>query len=189
MLDYRGFGGSEGTPTVSGALIDLKRGTEYLRLRYANTPRFLFGQSIGASLALKFLSNQGNAENFRAAVIESPFAGYRKIAREKIRYLPLVWPLLYPLTWFIDDQDSPARIGQPLSIPFLLMHGAEDVVVPVEHSRELLRLMGAGSEYKQVSGVGHLGVLEKREMREVFVKFLARFIHEASQWMLHEKSD
>jgi pimeloyl-ACP methyl ester carboxylesterase len=56
-FDYRGYGASEGRPSIEGVHRDAIRAIEYAKLNFSMkdgeaVPLFLFGQSLGASIAL-----------------------------------------------------------------------------------------------------------------------------------------
>lgn len=172
MLDYRGFGLSQGSPDIGGALTDINRALRHLKIRYPELKLVLFGQSIGGTLGLWSLANSTHRETIAAAIIESPFSSYRRIAREKIRNIPLMWPLLYPLTWLIADRWSPERIAEPIRLPILLLHGTLDQIVPVNHSRQLKYLLNDNSSYLEVDGADHLQVLSSQAVRDMLLSFL-----------------
>jgi len=72
-------------------------------------------------------------------MVDSAFAGYRRIFREKVAHFIITWPLQYPLSLFVDDRYSAERwIGGLSPTPVLILHGGRDTIVPVKHA-EILR--------------------------------------------------
>src|SRR5229473_2324714 len=78
MLDYRGYGRSEGTPTEQGTYQDADAALAYLR----GTPEVdpagvvLYGQSLGAAVAVELATR----ERVRALILEGPFASVPAMA-------------------------------------------------------------------------------------------------------------
>ena len=62
ILAYRGYGDSEGTPSEPGFKLDAEATLEYaLNAEDINNDRiFVFGRSIGASVAARLASNKSN---------------------------------------------------------------------------------------------------------------------------------
>jgi uncharacterized protein len=142
LFDYRGFGLSEGTPTIEGIHIDTLAALETVAARTpadGGAPIVVLGQSLGGSAAVYAVATSRHKDRVRALVIDSAFSGYRRIAREKITaYLFFLWPLRHPLSLLIDDRFSASRwIGRVPPVPLLIIHGDADEVVPVDHSERL----------------------------------------------------
>ncbi len=78
MLDYRGFGKSEGKPTLDGIVEDALAALAHLRTR-ADVDRdrlVVLGQSIGGATALRMLAR--DSAGVRLAIIDSSFPSYRR---------------------------------------------------------------------------------------------------------------
>ena len=89
MLDYRGFGRSEGKPTLDGIVQDALAALEYLRSRpdVDRDRLVVLGQSIGGATALRMLAR--DSAGVRLAVIDSSFPSYRGIARDATAGSPM----------------------------------------------------------------------------------------------------
>jgi uncharacterized protein len=79
MFDYRGFGQSEGRPTLNGIVDDAAAALAVLRQRPdVDAARLaIFGQSLGGATALRLLARPGAAQGVRLAIIDSAFSSYR----------------------------------------------------------------------------------------------------------------
>jgi fermentation-respiration switch protein FrsA (DUF1100 family) len=151
MLDYRGFGRSEGRPTLDGVLADARAALSHLRSRrdVDASKLIVFGQSLGGATALRLLAEE--AAGVRLAVIDSAFASYRGIARDAALqsivlapFLPLALPLLPGA-----DKDPVAALAR-IDVPLIFIHGRADQVIPFKHSEQLL---AAAKEPKRLIAV------------------------------------
>lgn len=176
-LDYRGYGASEGTPTLAGVQLDIDAAMRALLARPGvDRGRIvLFGQSLGGALAIHYAARGAYRSSLRALVADSAFSDYRGIVREKLAGFFLTWPLQW-LPWLTVDNDySPAASVAALSpLPLLLIHGERDVVVPARHSQRLFELAREPKELWLVPEAGHIQALRGEAMRRRLVDYLRR---------------
>ncbi|HAJ91234.1 MAG TPA: alpha/beta hydrolase, partial [Gammaproteobacteria bacterium] len=69
LLDYRGFGLSQGKPDLPGALEDIRSGLQFILAQDATRgkPLYLLGQSLGASMAIYFAATDSQAKQHLSA--------------------------------------------------------------------------------------------------------------------------
>ena len=177
-LDYRGYGASDGTPSLAGAQLDIDAAMHSLLAHQGVDPEriVIFGQSLGGALAIHYAAHSRYRKNIRATVIDSAFYDYRQIAREKLAASILTWPLQW-LPWLIIDNDySPAASVAALSpLPLLLMQGDQDEVVPLHHTQQLFERAGEPKERWVVPGAGHTQSLNNETVRKQLVDYLLRY--------------
>ena len=169
LFDYRGYGLSQGAPDLAGLHRDVEAALALVKQRVDVTPNlFLFGQSLGASLAVTSLVSQANRDTIRALVIDSAFASYREIAQEKLAAFWLTW-----LSLGINDTYRPLEAISRLSpLPVLIIHGTADQVVPIHHAQ---RLYAAAKQPKQlwlISGKEHIQSLSNAPVRQRLLDYL-----------------
>lgn len=130
IFDYRGFGASQGSASVSNAVEDgVAAIKQSFLLPGADKSRIIiFGQSLGGAVCA---ASAALTENFRpmAMIIEGSFSSYREIAsaaaRKKIYFWPLIW---YP-PLFVSDRYSPVKYLDRFDFPKLFLHSRKDKVV------------------------------------------------------------
>ena len=151
LLDYRGYGLSEGEPSLPGALADVDAAFRWLTAqpRFKDTPLFLLGQSLGADLAAYYAGARADVrERLSAAVLDAPFASYRQLAREKLGAFWLTWLLQYPLSLLMPDAYSPIQnVAELTLLPLLVICSKDDEIVP---TRDCVALFDAAGQPKQL---------------------------------------
>jgi fermentation-respiration switch protein FrsA (DUF1100 family) len=190
LLDYRGYGRSQGTPSIGGALMDINRAMEHLLQRPDVDPEriVILGQSLGGALAIYYLAHSPYKTRVRALIAESAFASYRDIAREKLGLFWLTWPLQWPLGLTIDDTYSPLPVVPLVSpVPLLLIHGDHDKTVPLRHGQTLFAAAGEPKEFWLVPGGEHVGAFHHNAYQERLVKYLQQVLRNAEESKLFSR--
>lgn len=176
-LDYRGYGASQGSPSLPGVQLDIDAAMRALLARPDVDPRrlVLFGQSLGGALAIHYAARSAYRESLRAVVADSAFADYRRITQEKLAGNPLTWAFQWLPFLTVDNAYSPLASVKHLSpIALLLIHGEDDGIVPVEHSRRLHEAAAKPKALWIVPGAGHIQALQADPVRERLTAFLVR---------------
>jgi fermentation-respiration switch protein FrsA (DUF1100 family) len=166
MLDYRGFGRSEGRPTLDGVVDDAAAALRYLRARPGvdGGRLVVLGQSLGGATALRLLAR--DSEGVRLAVIEAAFASYRGIARDaalqSVVLAPLV-PIAAPM--LPPAKADPVSALASLRVPLLIVHGTADEVIPFSHGEQLAAAAPAGTVFLRVDGARHMESLTRADVQ------------------------
>jgi fermentation-respiration switch protein FrsA (DUF1100 family) len=156
MLDYRGFGKSEGKPTLDGIVDDALAGLVYLRTRQGVDPDriVVWGQSIGGATALRMLAR--DAAGVRLAVIDSAFASYRGIARDAASGGPLAPVAAFAVSVLPGADKDPVTAVKTVTPPLIFVHGRRDGVIPHAHSDALHAAAASTSELWKVPDAEHI---------------------------------
>lgn len=143
IINYRGYGDSEGRPSEAGVYRDAEAAWEFL----ANRPEIdrtrigAYGRSIGSAPATFIASNRP----VRALVLDSPFTSGGDLAKKHYRIFPRFLIRL--------KMNNLERIRE-LDIPVLIFHGTSDFVVPFEMGRTLAESAPQG-EFVPIEGASH----------------------------------
>jgi len=175
LFDYRGYGNSTGRPDLEGVELDAEAALRTLRARPEVDPEriVVFGQSLGGSIALPMLERVQQELPVAAVVVDSAFASYRGIARDKLAQVWITWPLQWPLSFLFPDDPRPVESIARLEVPsVLVVHGEADEVVPIEHGRRLTDAAPEGTAFWSVPGAGHIQVFADPEWQRRLVDHL-----------------
>ena len=135
MLSYRSYSGSTGYPSEANNLADAALAYDMLikdRVRPADI--FLYGESLGTGVAVRLASQRDVA----GLILDAPYSSMLAMATLTYPFLP-VRPLL------ADRYESDRHILQ-VKAPVLVLHGAEDEVIPVAMGRALYAVVPTPKE-------------------------------------------
>ena len=156
-MSYRGYPGSGGSPSEAALLSDGLELFDWLAARSeAIVP---YGESLGSGVAIHVASERPA----RALILEAPFTAAVDIARATYPWVP-VGLLMH------DQFVSRERIAR-VEEPVLIVHGAEDRIVPVEHGRQLFGMAREPKRLQIFEAAGHHDLWD-RGLWPVVLEFL-----------------
>jgi uncharacterized protein len=174
-IDYRGFGRSGGAPDIAGVNRDGVAALDRVyRIPGVDPERVVvFGQSLGGAVAVHAVARAPRKTRVQGLIVDSAFAGYRRIVRDRLIAGIVTLPLAWPASWTVGDRYSPERwIGAVAPVPVVVIHGTRDRIVPFSHGKRLHRLAGDPKEFWVVEGGGHAAGTAIPEVRRQFLGFL-----------------
>lgn len=172
LLDYRGYGLSEGKPELAGAMDDIQLGLDWLRGsgRITDKPLVVFGQSLGGSMVLPVLTQEKNHGRYDCLMIEAAFSGYRQIVNDIMASSWLFWPLRPLVVPFQSRQFDAVDVVGSLRVPLLVLHSDEDEVVPFKHGEQLFAAAAEPKEFQRLHGA-HIASLRDPDVRNRLLQF------------------
>ena len=184
LIDYRGYGKSQGYATLDGAIKDIQYSIHYALEHYAdNKPFVVLGQSIGASMSIYAVATlsdtqesgkrKSGKQDIDGLVLVAPFSDYQKITREALSRSWLTWLFQVPLSWTINSDYNPDRYIKAVNpVPVYFIHGTDDNIISVEHSAELYRLAMPPKKRFLIEGGGHNDLAATEKFKEVLLQVL-----------------
>ena len=137
VADYRGYGASTGTPTLTDLVNDahaiFKKVREELLKRNLRKDPWVMGRSLGSMAALELASQ--HQEEMRGLIIESGFPSVVRI----MFHLGVPAPIMGREN---IDQECLERIKK-ITLPTLIIHGDQDSLVPVENAKTIYQHLGS----------------------------------------------
>jgi fermentation-respiration switch protein FrsA (DUF1100 family) len=142
LLDYRGYGGSEGSPHEAGLYADAEAAISWCEARVG--PELIyFGESLGSGVAVEMATRKTP----RALIIESGFSSAVDVAQKHYPFLP-VGILMR------DRYAAAEKIGR-VACPLLMLHGDSDQLVPMEFGKRLYDVANEPRQWHVMAGAGH----------------------------------
>ncbi|MGM0982990.1 MAG: alpha/beta hydrolase [Pseudomonadota bacterium] len=154
ILDYRGYGKSEGSPSEDGTALDARSGWRWLR-ETADLPPdeiVVFGRSLGAAVAANLARELKGEARPAALILESPFRSVPELAQRLYPILPARW-----LSRF--DYDTAAYVAQS-EAPVLVIHSREDDIIPFAEGEAVHEAAPEPKRLLVIGGSHNTGFLE-----------------------------
>ena len=175
MLDYRGYGLSEGEPLLPALYQDIDAAFAWLAEapQVRGKPLVLLGQSLGGALVVHYLAeHEPQRAKLHALVLDGVPASYREVGRYALSNSWLTWPLQVPLSWLVPDGDSAIRAMPRLTgVPMLIYHSLDDEVVPLANGVRLYQAAPPPRAFQPTRG-GHVQTFADATWREVMLRYL-----------------
>lgn len=148
MVEYRGYGNSQGTPSEDGLRIDARASLDFLLARDDIDKRkiFLFGRSLGGAVAL-YLVNQV-PEKICGVIVENTFSTLSDMVIVIAMKLNIKWChdlLRVFLKFFMTSHWHSIAHAKDLTRPILFLSGLIDELVPPEQMQQLYEAVPASS--------------------------------------------
>ncbi|AXA55493.1 alpha/beta hydrolase [Pseudomonas thivervalensis] len=175
MVDYRGYGVSEGEPSLPAIYQDIDAAFQWLDQSpdVQGKPLVLLGQSLGGALAVHYLvEHPQRQQQLKALVLDGVPASYRDVGRFALSTSWLTWPLQVPLSWLVPDGDSAiSSVAQLTGVPKLIYHSLDDPIVPLSNG---IRLYQAAPPPRvlQLTRGGHVQTFADPTWRTVMLRYL-----------------
>ncbi|KAI9298213.1 alpha/beta-hydrolase [Neoconidiobolus thromboides FSU 785] len=147
VLDYRGFGDSEGKPSEVGLFMDslslwkflIKKGVKQSQIT-------IMGHSLGTGVAsklTKYLNDKSISP--KSLVLSAPYTSIPDAMYEYklFRVVPLLYPVMFSpwlknkVSPLINHPFDTKKIIKSIKSPTLILHGEKDDLIPVKHGIQL----------------------------------------------------
>ena len=175
MIDYRGYGLSQGEPSLPEVYEDIAAAMAWLDQapEVKGKPLVLLGQSLGGAMAIHYLAaHPEQRQRFSALVFDGVPASYRAVGRFALSTSWMTWPLQVPLSWLVPDGDSAIRsIEQLSSPPKLFFHSIDDTLVPMDNGIRLYQ-HAPPPRVLQLPRGGHVQTFADPTWGQVMLRFL-----------------
>lgn len=154
IIDYRGYGRSEGRPSEQGLYRDARAAWHHLVDERGSPPEAIiaFGRSLGAAVAAHLASERPVG----GLVLESAFTSAPDLGAELYPVFPvrMLARFRYPTRALVDGVDAPV----------LVVHSPDDEIVPFRHGRAVYDAAPEPKTFLRIQGDHNTGFLHSREM-------------------------
>ena len=150
IIDYRGYGRSQGRPSEPGTYLDAEAAWNYLTKDKAVPENriILYGESLGGAVAT-WLATQHKPG---ALILESSFTSVMDMGRHYYPYLPIRWisRIKYPTLDRIKE----------VHVPLLIIHSLTDDIVPYAQGKKLFESAHEPKSFLEITGDHNNGFME-----------------------------
>ena len=161
LVNYRGYGKSEGKPSEAGLFSDALAIYDTLASRHQSISAY--GRSLGSGVAV-FLAARRRLEQL---ILLTPYDSVAAVAQR-------IYPM-FPVRFLLKDHFDSAALASDIGIPVLLATAERDREIPLPHSLELQRrLTRASVSYLMVAGAAHNDIVDFAQYRAAVADFIQR---------------
>jgi pimeloyl-ACP methyl ester carboxylesterase len=159
LVNYRGYGGSSGSPSEMALLQDAE--AVYDRIRGSHATVSVIGRSLGSGVAVHVAS----ARDVRRLVLVTPYDSVMNIAKDQFA--------LFPVALMLEDTyDSYSKAGA-ISVPTLVLLAEHDRVIPHRYSERLVTALSpVHVRVQKIQGTNHDSIAGSAGYRQALHDFL-----------------
>jgi fermentation-respiration switch protein FrsA (DUF1100 family) len=164
IIDYRGYGKSQGRPSEEGIYKDARAAYDYLLSR-GDSPgkKIAYGESLGSTVAIDLCRHR----QIDGLIVDSAFTNAKDMGR-------VIFPFI-PSFLIANKFDSLNKI-LGLAIPKLFIHSINDEIVPFSLGEKLFKAATAPKEFLKITGGHNSGFWESQDLiREKITEFLHQY--------------
>lgn len=144
LMNYRGYGASEGAPSETALFADaLLIYDTLIDATLHNGKVVAFGRSLGSGVGAYLVSQR----KIDAAVLVTPYDSIRSVARRHYPWLPIALLIRHPF-------DSLA-LAPGLDVHALFLVAERDEIIPPAHARHLADHWGGSTRWVLIKGATH----------------------------------
>jgi uncharacterized protein len=164
FLSYRGFGGSEGSPTEAGLHQDADAAYDWLLAQGIPADRMaVVGESLGTGVATRLAADR----KVGAVILEDPYTSLADVAARRFPWAPARLLIRDPF----PSLDRIPRVTAPL----LIVHGTGNTRVPARMGVDLFNAATGPKVFVPIEGIGHVDLFGPKLWAEE-LRFLAKWL-------------
>ncbi len=157
IVNYRGYGGSSGSPTEKALFDDAL--SIYDQLKTQHTSISVIGRSLGSGVACYLAAKRDVA---KLALI-TPYDSISNVAQSH-------YPV-FPVKWLIKDTFNSLNYAPSISSQILVLYAAHDLVVPMKHTKKLLQVLPP-TEAQMIDGSAHNDISSNPNYQRRLAEFM-----------------
>ncbi|MDJ0777919.1 MAG: alpha/beta hydrolase [Gammaproteobacteria bacterium] len=160
IVNYRGYGNSEGFPSERALFADAL--ALYDRIAPDHESVMAYGRSLGSGVAA-YLAARRPLER---VILLTPYDSVERVAQR-------MYPI-FPVRFFLKDHFDSAALAQDIDMPVLIATAELDRVIPLQHSLRLReRFDPQQLRYAMIRGAAHNDIVDFADYRQLVSDFIA----------------
>lgn len=162
IIDYIGYGESEGHPSEAGLYQSADAAWNYLIKKTKAENIIIFGRSLGGAVAVDLASRVKSG----GLILESTFSSVRDI-------LNIIMPNFSSFIYLRYSMDSLSKL-KTVDVPLLIIHSEEDEVIPFQLGQKLFFAAESEKEFLQIYGSHNSGFMQSIKRYMQTLRFFAQ---------------
>lgn len=160
MLDYRGFGKSEGKIESEEQLFtDIQSAYQQILKKYKEDDVIVLAYSIGTGPATRLAATNKP----KLLILQAPYFNLTDMMERMYPYLPTV---------LLKYKFSTNEFITKCKMPVIIFHGTDDHVIPYESSLMLQKILKPNDQLITLEGLGHNEINNNSEFKKAIEKLL-----------------
>jgi pimeloyl-ACP methyl ester carboxylesterase len=161
LLNYRGFGGSGGSPSETAIAEDALALFDQV---YASHPQVaVVGRSLGSGVAIRLASQRP----VQQLILVTPYNSLEEIATRQYPWVPV--------KWLLKDHFESGKYAAHIRVPTLLLAASDDEVIPRASTQRLLENFPQGvAVLRVVPDSGHNSISDRAQYLQWMADVLNR---------------
>ena len=160
LINYRGFGRSQGQPSESGLFSDALAIYDHINTRHRTISAY--GRSLGSGVAV-YLASKRPLDRL---ILLTPYDSVTEVAQR-------IYPI-FPVRYLIKDRFDSASLAPELDLPVLMITAEHDHEITLPHSLALKqRFSQARVTHLMVTGAAHNDIVDFPVYRAGVADFIA----------------
>lgn len=164
LVDYRGYGNSDGIPKPRGIYKDSLLAYDHLRTRCNPDNIIIWGESLGGSAATYVASHRrcrclllvSTFSSLDDAIFESKLSGWFK------------YPVGHLVKWTVEPVPSHQWISK-VTCPVVVIHSKDDNLIPYSNAKKMYRSVAHDSKMLvTIKGDHSAPIISEKQLRTVF---------------------
>lgn len=128
VIDYRGYGKSNGKRVEKEMYKDAQVAYEYLKKQFTEEKIVIYGRSLGCTFATYVASKNSP----KGLILEAPFYNLSDVLKSHF--------LLLPYSYLLRYQFNTNELINNVNVPTVIFHGSEDKLVSIKSAQKLFKL-------------------------------------------------
>lgn len=158
LVNYRGYGGSSGSPTENGIYSDALAIYDGIQRNYESIA--VIGRSLGSAVATHLASHRP----IDKLALVTPFDSVQNVAQAQFP--------IYPMSLLLKDKHDSYTRAQNVKAKTLIIAAELDRVIKMPHTLRLVKAFDSDVEFHVLNGVGHNTISSSRNYHEILRKFM-----------------
>ncbi|NCF36097.1 MAG: alpha/beta hydrolase [Gammaproteobacteria bacterium] len=160
LINYRGYGDSEGSPSEAGLFSDALAIYDQLSPRHQSISAY--GRSLGSGVAV-YLAARRPLEKL---ILLTPYDSVAAVAQK-------IYPM-FPVRYLIKDRFDSTALAPAIEAPVLITSAEHDREIRLPHTLALKQsFTRAPLDYMMISGAAHNNIVDFPDYREAVRQFVS----------------